>query len=64
MTVDLANYRPAADLMKDRVTLVTGAGDGIGRAVAKALAGHGSTVLLLGRTPRKLKAVAAEIVDA
>ncbi|MDB6062049.1 MAG: hypothetical protein JWM78_2152, partial [Verrucomicrobiaceae bacterium] len=26
------DYRPAADLLRERVILVTGAGDGIGRA--------------------------------
>ena len=34
MTIDLASYTPPTDLMKGRVTLVTGAGDGIGRVVA------------------------------
>ena len=64
MTTNLDSYTPSADLMKGRVTLVTGAGDGIGRAVALALAAHGGTVLLAGRTTRKLEKVHDEILEA
>jgi len=52
-----ANYQCPPDAFKDRIILVTGAGAGIGRAVALALAGHGATVILLGRTQSKLEAV-------
>lgn len=45
----------------DRIILVTGAGAGIGRAVSLALADHGATVILLGRTQEKLEAVYDEI---
>ncbi len=52
-----ADYSPAADLLRDKVILVTGAGDGIGRAAAETYAAHGAMVVLLGRTLTKLEAV-------
>ncbi len=60
----MQDYQPAADLLKDRVILVTGAGDGIGRAVACRLGLHGATVILLGRTIRKLEQVYDELEKA
>jgi NAD(P)-dependent dehydrogenase (short-subunit alcohol dehydrogenase family) len=47
-----------------RVIAITGAGSGIGRAVALACAKCGAEVVLLGRTVRKLEAVYDEIVAA
>jgi len=44
-----------------RVILITGAGDGIGKAVALACAERGATVILLGRTVHKLEQVYDEI---
>lgn len=58
------NYAPAPDLLKDRVILVTGAGQGIGKSAALAYAQHGATVLLLGRKQKSLDALYDEIVDA
>lgn len=52
-----ADYGPAPDLLQGKVILVTGAGDGIGRAAAESYAAHGATVVLLGRTQAKLESV-------
>nr|WP_297457049.1 YciK family oxidoreductase [uncultured Halomonas sp.] len=58
------DYQAPADLLDGRIILVTGAGDGIGRAAALAYARHGATVILLGRTIAKLEAVYDEIETA
>lgn len=58
------DWQPPADLLADKVIAITGAGAGIGRAVARAFAAHGATVLLFGRTLGKLEAVYDEIVAA
>ena len=48
-------------LLKNKVILVTGAGDGIGRSAAISYASHGATVILLGKTSSKLEKVYDEI---
>lgn len=58
------NYQPAPSLLEDKVIVVTGAGDGIGRVAAKTFAEHRATVVLLGRTLAKLERVYDEIEDA
>ena len=57
MSETMKDYQARADLLKDRIILITGAGDGIGAAAAKCCAALGATVILLGRTTRKLEAV-------
>jgi meso-butanediol dehydrogenase / (S,S)-butanediol dehydrogenase / diacetyl reductase len=44
-----------------KVIVITGAGDGLGRALARRFAADGETVILLGRTLSKIEAVAAEL---
>lgn len=56
------NYSAAADLLTGRNILITGAGDGIGRAAARSFAAHGATVIMLGRTLAKLEEVYDQIV--
>lgn len=62
--IDLTAYAPEPDLLAGRNILVTGAGDGIGRALAIGFAQHGATVILLGRKVKKLEAVYDEIEKA
>lgn len=52
---------PRPGLLAGRVIAITGASDGIGRAVALAAAAHGAQLILIGRTVRKLQAVHSDI---
>ncbi|GAB2900165.1 YciK family oxidoreductase [Microbulbifer echini] len=58
------DYVAPSNLLKDKIILVTGAGDGIGKTAAKTFAAHGATVILLGRTTPKLEMVYDEIEAA
>lgn len=64
MPETMKDYQPRPDLLAGRVILVTGAGDGIGAAAALTCAAHGATVILLGRTTRKLEKVYDAIEQA
>src|SRR5689334_20019795 len=50
--------------LKDKTALVTGASQGIGRAIAKLLAAEGVRVAMVARRTQLLDEVAAEIVAA
>ncbi|HBN13584.1 MAG TPA: YciK family oxidoreductase [Pseudohongiella sp.] len=52
-----------SDQLSGKLILVTGAGDGIGKAAAQAYAQQGATVILLGRTQAKLESVYDTIVE-
>ncbi|WP_290785563.1 YciK family oxidoreductase [Halomonas sp.] len=64
MTTCKIDYQAPDDLLRGRILLVTGAGDGIGKAAALTFARHGATVILLGRTISKLEKVYDEIEAA
>jgi NAD(P)-dependent dehydrogenase (short-subunit alcohol dehydrogenase family) len=49
--------------LPEQVILVTGATDGLGRALAHDLAAAGATVLVHGRSDERLAATAAELAD-
>lgn len=58
-----SGYQAQADELRGRVIAITGAGEGIGQALALAAAAHGAEVILIGRTVRKLEAVHAQIAQ-
>ncbi len=57
----MQDYHPSPDLLRDRIILVTGAVEGVGRAVARGAARHGATVVLCAKDEAKLEAVYDEI---
>lgn len=50
--------------LQGKIAIVTGAGAGIGAAIARRLAAEGATVCVTGRRQEQIDAVAAGIVDA
>ena len=61
MNNDYKTYTAAADLLHDRIILITGASDGIGRALALSAAALGGQIILHGRNVQKLEKVYDEI---
>lgn len=55
------HYQPQKNLLQNRIILITGASDGIGREAALTYADYGASVILIGRNEEKLKGVAQEI---
>ncbi len=51
-------------IMNDKVMLITGAGDGIGKATASECAKQGATVIIHGKTVPKLELLYDEITQA
>ncbi len=64
ITDQIHHYRPPAGFLQDRVLLITGAGQGLGQAVALATAGYGATIILHGRSSAKLEKTYDAIVSA
>ena len=66
MTMEMQASSSQADFasLKGRVTIITGAGQGIGKVFAKAFAQCGAIVVIAERNAASAKAVAAEIADA
>ncbi|CAH0539299.1 YciK family oxidoreductase [Vibrio marisflavi] len=58
------NYSVSENALKDKIILITGAGAGIGKQAALSYAEHGATVILLGRTVKKLEQTYDEIEAA
>ncbi|MFA0412593.1 YciK family oxidoreductase [Vibrio renipiscarius] len=58
------DYSVADHALEGKVILVTGAGAGIGKQAAISFSQHGATVILLGRTVKKLEQTYDEIEQA
>lgn len=52
-----------SDNLRDKIIVVTGAGDGIGKQAAISYAKHGAELILLGKTVAKLESTYDEIVN-
>lgn len=63
MITEPITYEYADGILKNRKVMITGASDGIGRALAVHIAGLGAQVVLHGRNTRKLEAVYDEITN-
>lgn len=61
MSIDPKTYSYGDDVLEDRIILITGASDGIGRALALHAAKLGAQVVLHGRNTRKLEEIYDEI---
>lgn len=62
MSNDSRTYQYADDLLRDRIILITGASDGIGKSLALEAARLGAQVILHGRNTKKLERVYDQIV--
>jgi NAD(P)-dependent dehydrogenase (short-subunit alcohol dehydrogenase family) len=61
LSTDHKNYSAPVELLKDRIIMITGASDGIGRSLALGAAKLGAQVILHGRNVKKLEKVYDEI---
>jgi len=51
-------------LLRNKVVVVAGVGDGVGRSLSLRAAAEGARVVLVGRTSARLQAIAAEVATA
>jgi len=61
LSTEPRNYTYADDVLRDRIILITGASDGIGKALALEAARLGAQIILHGRNAKKLEKVYDEI---
>ncbi|GGD74276.1 YciK family oxidoreductase [Lacimicrobium alkaliphilum] len=59
----MLSYQVTENALQNKVILITGAGDGIGKTAALNFARKGAEVILLGRTVEKLEKVYDQIVS-
>ncbi|MCJ8313207.1 MAG: YciK family oxidoreductase [Saccharospirillaceae bacterium] len=56
-TKNQSTFSKSSDALKDQVILITGASDGIGKQLSIDFAKRGATIIMLGRTQKKLEAI-------
>lgn len=60
---DLNTYKPGEDLLSNKFIIITGATDGIGKALAKSCAQLGSELLLIAKNKKKLSSLIEELAQ-
>ena len=63
MSIDPRSYASPDNILRDRIILITGSSDGIGKALALRAAGLGAQIILHGRSVAKLEKVYAAIEE-